>query len=367
MAATTYSNFGADTEATEVATAFESSIKDQTVLVTGVNLNGIGFSTSQAIVSTEAAATIYINNSQASKSPQCLIVTGRNPTKLSQCIDALKAEHPNVDYHSLQVDLSSQKSVRAAAGEMLSWTDVPKIDVIINSAGVMGIQQRTLSVDGIELHFATNHIGHFLLSCLLMPKLLKAAETNMKGATRIINVTSLSPTVSTMRWSDINFDKINKDLPEVEQPNYEWFKAWGYQEPENKAYVPLDGYDRSKVANLLFSVGLNNRLYDRGVLSVAVHPGVIQTELGRNFSAETKEVVGKLLEAGMFSIKTLGGGATSSLVAAFDPKLGTGRDNDPYLIDCQLSDKAQPLAVSNEEAEKLWKLSETLIGQEFAW
>jgi NAD(P)-dependent dehydrogenase (short-subunit alcohol dehydrogenase family) len=281
------------------------------------------------------------------------------------CIDALRAEYSNVDYRTLQVDLSSQQSVRTAANEVLSWADIPKIDVIINSAGVMGIQERTLSVDGIEMHFATNHIGHYLLSCLLMPKLLKAAETNPKGATRIINVTSLSPTVSKMRWSDINFDKINKDLPEVEQPNYGWFKAWRFKDPENQAYVPLDGYDRSKVANVLFSVALTMRLYDRGIVSMAVHPGVIHTELGRNFPDEMKEAVGELMKAGHFSMKTLGAGASTSLVAAFDPKLGEVRQ--PYLIDCQVSDKAHPLAVSSEEAERLWKLSEKLVGQEFGW
>ena len=279
-------------------------------------------------------------------------------------------------YRALQIDLSSQRSVRAAAAEVLAWSDVPTIDILVNSAGVMGIQERTLTEDGIEMHFATNHIGHWLLTCLIMPKLIKAAEGSSKGATRVVNVSSASPMVSGMRWSDINFDEKNKDLPETEQPPYEWFKVWGYENMEETAYIPLDGYNRSKVANVLFSIGANKRLYDKhGILSFAVHPGVIQTELGRNFATETLEAIGKMREKGIFSLKTLGAGASTSMVAALDPKLGEGvgemkdgsENRGVYLVDCQISDKADRRAVSSEEAEKLWQLSEQLVGQSCAF
>src|SRR6202012_5337379 len=116
----------------------------------------------------------------------------------------------------------------------------------------MGGQELTLTDDGIEMHFATNHIGHWLLSTLIMPKLIEAAKNNPKGATRVANVSSGSPMVSGMRWSDMNFQKTNEDLPAAEQPNYGFFKAWGYTDMEKKPYIPLDGYNRSKVANVLF-------------------------------------------------------------------------------------------------------------------
>lgn len=127
-----------------------------------------------------------------------------------------------MNYRPLILDLSSQKAVRAAASELLSWSDVPTIDIIVNSAGIMCLPERTLSEDGVEMQFATNHVGHFLFTCLIMPKLIKASEANSaRGATRIVNVTSLSPTWSRMRWSDTNFDKKNKDIPEEERPDYQ--------------------------------------------------------------------------------------------------------------------------------------------------
>lgn len=304
------------------------------------------------------------------------MIGGRNQSKVDKCIAALKAEYPEVTYHAFLVDLSSQKSISDAASEFLARSDIPVIDIIVNSAGVMAIPERTLSPDGIEMHFATNHIGHWLLTCLLTPKLIKASENSARGATRIINVSSLSPTVATIRWSDVNFDKKNKDLPEAEQPPYGMLKAWGYQTPEEKAYVPLDGYNRSKTANVLFGIGANKRLFDKyGILSMAVHPGIIHTELGRDFPQEILDAVEKLFATGSYSRKSLGAGASTSLVAALDPKLADGvgqtKNNSEnwgaYMLDCQISDKCNPLAVSSTEAEKLWELSERLTAKKFAW
>lgn len=126
---------------------------------------------------------------------------------------------------------------------VLSWDDVPTINILVNNAAVMNIPDRTLSEDGIEIQFATNHIGHFLFTCLIMPKLLKAGEGSLKGATRVINVTSLSPALASMRWIDINFEKVNKDLPEAEQPPYDMHRLWGTISPEEKSYLPLEGYN----------------------------------------------------------------------------------------------------------------------------
>jgi len=280
-----------------------------------------------------------------------------------------------VKYRALKLDLSSQKAVREAAAELLSWNDVPTIDILVNNAAVMNIPERTLNEDGLELQFATNHVGHFLFTSLIMPKLLKASEGNLKGVTRVINVSSLSPVVTGMRWSDLNFEKRNKDLPEVEQPPYAMHKAWGAIDPEEKSYLPLEGYNQSKVANVLFGIALNRRLYESyGILSFAVHPGVIETELVRYAAPETVAAIQKMKNAGAFSIKTLGAGAATTLVAAVDPKLGRpeavkdGKENyGAYLIDCQISDRADARAVSSDEAEKLWSLSEQLVKEKFGW
>lgn len=281
-----------------------------------------------------------------------------------------------MNYRALKLDLSNQKAVREAAAELLSWKDVPTIDILVNNAAVMNIPERVLSEDGIEIQFATNHIGHFLFTCLIMPKLLKAAEGRPKGATRVINVTSGSPTVAGMRWSDINFDKINKDLPEAEQPPYDVHRRWGVINPEEKSYLPLEGYNQSKVANVLFGIAANERLYDKyGILSLAVHPGVIRTELSRYAAPETVAAIEEMIKGGAFHLKTLGAGAATTLIAATDPRLGLskpeskdGKENyGTFLMDCQISDKARAGAVSSDEAEKLWKLSEELVKEKFAW
>ncbi|KAB8227301.1 NAD(P)-binding protein [Aspergillus alliaceus] len=303
MATTTYPKFNENTEALDVAGAFASEIRGKTIMVTGVNRGGTGLSTTQAF------------------------------------------EFPKVNYRGLQVDFPNLESVRNAAYEIMSWADVPTINIVINSAGIMGIQERTLSQDGIELHCATNHLGHWLLTCLIMPKLIKAAESNPTGATRVVNVSSASVQASGMRWSDMNFERRNKDLPAEEEPNYE------------SLYVPLDGYNRSKGANVLFGIAANKRLFDKhGMLTLSLHPGVIDTELGRNMSLKDLE-------------------AFADLVAALDPKLaqGVGKSKNgsenwgSYLDSCQISGKAHPLAISSEEAEKLWDVSERLVGQTFAW
>lgn len=316
----------------------------------------------------------WLTRSQASQSPEHLIVTGRNPAKLQECVDALKAKYPDVDCRTLRMDLSSQKDVRAAAAEFLSWTGVPKLNILINSAGVGQLRERTLSEDGIEMHLATNHLGHFLFTNLVLPKLVKASEAGPKGATRVVNVSAGSVFHTGMRFSDMFFEKKNKDLPDEERPDEEVFAMWGYSDIGEKTYLALDGYNRSKAANVLFGIGANRRWYDKhGIVSLAVHPGVIETELVRNFPAESLKAIGWKSDNRKYTLKTQGAGASTSLVAALDPKLGeglgqtvNGKENyGAMLEDCQITEKAHPLAVSSEHAERLWKVSEELVKQEF--
>ena len=294
-------------------------------------------------------------------------------SKLQESIDALKSQYPDVDYRPLEINLSSQKSVRAAAAELMSWSDVPTVNFVINSAGIMLLPKRIISEDGIELTLATNHIGHFLFTCLIMPKLIKAAEDN-KGPTRIVNVTSGSPRAVAIRWSDHNFEKTSKDLPEAERPPYALHKMWGSKDPENMSYIPLEAYNQSKVANVLFSIGANQKLFEKyGIVSLAVHPGVIKTELGRNAETSALEAIDSMVKNGAFTYKSLGAGSSTTLVAALDPKLGPGEQSHDkqnygtWLMDCQITTLACPLAESNAEAEKLWQVSEKLVGEKFSW
>lgn len=311
---------------------------------------------------------------QASQAPAYLIITGRTMSKLQKSIDALRAQFPGVDYRSLHIDLSNQHSVRTAAAELLSWTDIPTVDILVNSAGVSLFPEREMSVDGIELTFATNHIGHFLFTNSIMPKIIAAADKNPKGSTRVINVSSGSPMVARMRWSDMNFEQKSKDLPEAERPLPTIHKAWGVENTEDMSYIPLEAYNVSKVANILFGIGINKRLYDKhGILSLGLHPGVIETELGRNATPEVTARIKRLKDNGHYTTKSLGAGASTSLVAALDPELGVGETRNgkenygAFLADCQINEQAQPLAVSSLEAEKLWELSQDLVKQKFDW
>lgn len=359
MTSTTHPDFNASTEGLEVAKAFAHYVRGKTAIVTGVNPDGIGFTTAEAL---------------ASQSLARLIIAGRSPLKLQKSVDLLRAKFPAVDYRTLQIDLSSQASVRAAAAEVLSWPDVPGVDILVNSAGVMGVPERTLTEDGIEMHFATNHIGHWLFTNLIVPKLAAAAEGKPRGSVRVVNVSSGSSFIACSRFSDINFEKRNRDLPKHEQPPSEFMRMWGYEEVEDVSYIPIDGYNRSKVANVLFGIAANKRWYEqRGILTLAVHPGVIPTELIRDFPQKLLDAVAGMSSAGLFTYKTLGAGSATGLVAALDPKLGVGESRDgegenygAILVDCQISAGTHPLAVSSEEAEKLWDISEKLVEEAFS-
>ncbi|KAL6247515.1 hypothetical protein RBB50_005861 [Rhinocladiella similis] len=354
MTATTYTEFHKNTKALSVAAAFPEAVKGRTILITGVNKLGIGYTTAEAL---------------ASEGPRCLILAGRSPSKVQECIDALGSKYPNVDYRLLEVDLSSQASIKKAGSAVMSWSDVPTIDLVINNAGVMNIPQRTLSVDGIEMHFATNHLGHFLLTNLIMPKVISAAKTSSPGFVRIINVSSVGTMVSPLRVSDVNFTIPVKDLPESEKPNLAILKASRLPADDNLVYIPFAAYGQSKTSNVLFSVGLNDRLYDKyGILSLALHPGEMESELSRHTD---KEWLAKVVEARAEHgsvFKSLEAGASTTVVAALDPKLGRpGSDGKGYFLsDCQIG-SVQPYAVDEGISRKLWELSEGFVGEKFTW
>lgn len=297
-----------------------------------------------------------------------MILASRSPAKIQECIDALAAEYPDVNYHSLTLDLSIQKAVRAAASELMSWDEIEAIDILVNCAAVFGFgsTERTITEDGLELHFATNHIGHWLFTNLIMPKLIKAASKSPKGATRIINVSSGSPITAGIRWSDLNFEKMIKELPEDEQPSAFLHKMFGITITDETTYTFFEGYSQSKVANVLFGVGATARLYEKyGIASFALHPGVIQTELGRGATVAEREAI----NSQKIQYKTLSQGSSTTLVAALDPKvLGVLKEKEPlvFLADCQML-ALPPKSSSKENAERLWSLSEELVKEKFSW
>ncbi|TFK78017.1 NAD(P)-binding protein, partial [Polyporus arcularius HHB13444] len=214
------------------------------------------------------------------------------------------------------------------------------IDVLVNNAGIMATPYGK-TVDGIESQFGTNHIGHFLFTNLIIPKLLESKQG------RVVNVSSNGHRLSDIRWDDFNFQ-------------------------DGTTYNKWVAYGQSKTANILFSVELAQRLGSKGLKAFSLHPGTIMTNLGRsatNDDFEALQALDRALgnKAGFeeFKWKNLSQGTATHVVAAFDPKLD--EHNGAYLQDCQAApdEEMKPYAVDKNSAARLWKLSEQLVGQSF--
>ena len=221
------------------------------VLITGVSPESIGSSIALSI---------------ASQSPSLLLLASRTKSKLEEVLKNIRNAYPDVHIGIVSLDLMSQESVKAAAAEIATLTE--RLDLIINNAGLM-TQTRSTTKEGIEGQFGANHIGHFLFTNLLAPQLLAAAKSNPSGSTRVVNLTSLGHRISPVRFSDYNLT--GKEVPEDEKnpgPLPPMF-----QENAEDGYNGWVAYGQAKTANILFSIGLNERLKSKGVMSYAVHPG----------------------------------------------------------------------------------------------
>ncbi|MCJ1456320.1 hypothetical protein MMC28_006681 [Mycoblastus sanguinarius] len=345
-----HSEFGAHTAASTVAAAFPTSIKNKVILITGVANGGVGGATAKAL---------------AAYSPQLLVLAGRSSDKVNAVIADIAATHPTVECHFLPLDLSSQTSVRTAAKTIL---DLPHpLHLLINNAAVMNLPTRTFSPDGIEMQFATNHIGHFLLTNLLLPKLLSTAQSSAPNAVRMINLTSSAHTYSPIRFSDLDFSLPNDSLPQEEQYLAPALAELGLLVHDNH-YVPTAAYAQSKTANILFTIALNARLAERGIRSFSVHPGSIDSELQRHADQKVLEEARKRSGANVVR-KTLEQGASTTLVAALDPGLEVEEGGVGYLANCGFEQPAVWCrgVKGRKAAERLWGSSERLVGEQFGW
>lgn len=312
--------------ATQVAVDNAAHIAGKVVLTTGVSPGGTGATFVEAI---------------AAHNPSLIILAGRSASKVQATADKIASQHPKIQTRILILDLASQKQIRQAAAEVLTYRE-PAIDVLMNSAGMMAGPYRETE-EGLEAHFGSNHIGHFLFTNLIMPKVLAATSP------RIVNVTSDGHRASPIRFSDPNFSK-------------------------GKTYNQWRAYAQSKTANILFSKALAQKLGPRGLRAYSLHPGVIfgtslATGLTDEDFADLKAIDKELGEPGgeddfEWPLKTLDQGAATHVVAAFDPRVEGG--NGGYLLDGHLApEEMRPTVRNEEDVEKLWKLSEEFVGQKF--
>ena len=251
----------------------------------------------------------------------------------------IRAAAPDVEIEFVELDLFDLESVCRGADEIAER--FPSIDRLINNAGVMAFPTLTRTKEGLDLHLGTNHLGHFVLTARLIDNVLAAAPS------RIINLSSSGHRISPLRFDDPFF--------------------------QTGEYDKLAAYGQSKTANVLFSVALEARFGARGVHAVAVHPGLITTELGRYFTAEEIEILTEQM-TGEVQMKSVEQGAATTVWAAVTPELGDR--GGVFCEDCQVAgiidDPSESewgvmrYALDPEAAERLWTLSEQWSGQEFS-
>ncbi|KAG4438296.1 hypothetical protein IFR05_006231 [Cadophora sp. M221] len=311
----------------EVVSAFKDRVQGKTVLITGPSMGGIGAQTALTI---------------STALPSHIVLTGRSLLKIQPIIKAINNAQPSVKTTFIPLDLASQSSVRNAAKEIDNL--VENIDIFICNAAIMACPYAK-SEDGIESQFATNHVGHFLLVNLLREKL-------GGSGTRVVVVGSSAHAHGEVRFEDWNFE-------------------------DGKKYNEWEAYGQSKTANMLFAKSLARKLEKSGGFAFSLNPGSIRSNLQvhmlTNESILTdgiaRAVASEAKEGRVFvrpPQKTLEQGCATTLIAALDPELETFSGD--YLNDGDISKvKVRDYATSLENQEKLWKLSEELVGEKFEW
>ncbi|KAG9444193.1 hypothetical protein H6P81_015533 [Aristolochia fimbriata] len=259
-----------------------------------------------------------------------VVMTARSMERGEQVKESLLKDNPTAKLHLMEMDLSSINSVISFARAFYQ-SNLP-LNILVNNAGVFGCPFE-LSVDGVELMFATNYLGPFLLTNLLLDKLKATVkETGMEG--RIVNVSSLAHRFALS--STMELEKLN--------------------DPSN--YQRYDAYVRTKLANLLHAYELTKRFKEEGcnVTINSLHPGVIPTNISRNNNLFDSIVM--FLMRPIF--KNVAQGASPICYIALHPKLN-GISGKYFTTDCK---EIAPSKYATDEhlSKRLWNFSQELIG-----
>lgn len=283
--------------------AGQVSLKGKTAIVTGAN-GGIGKETAKQLAK-------------------------RGARVILACRDVAKAEAArneindwvgdNCEVVVKRIDLSSLRSVREFAEDVIK--NESRVDLLVNNAGVIAsVRQET--EDGFEIHFAVNHLGHFLLTYLLLPKL------ELCRPSRVVTVSSVAHSFYNVDFNDL-------------QTRRRWnvFKAYG----------------RSKTANILFTTHLASLLKDRGITSYSLHPGLVRTDLGRELEGTVSSRCFRALW-GCFRVRLLTPeeGARTSVYCCLEPSIVSR--SGQYYSDCK-EKPPRSFACDASAAEHLWTVS----------
>ncbi len=278
----------------------------KTCIVTGAN-SGIGKQTALALAGMGAH----------------VVMVARNRERGEAALGDVKRASGSEKVDLLLADLSSQASIRQLAAEILA--KYPAIDVLVNNAGAMHTS-RSVTVDGIETTWATNHLNYFLLTHLLLDRIKASAPA------RIVNVSSRAHGRSTINFDDLQFER---------------------------GYSIMRCYGQSKLANVLFTYELARRLEGTGVTANCLHPGVVRTGFGKNSSGPLGTIVsGGARVAGLFFIGPAKGAETSIYLASSPAVEGV---SGKYF---SRSKEAPSAAESHDReiARRLWDVSERMCG-----
>lgn len=286
----------------------------KTAIITGCN-SGIGKITAKEFYRIGARVIMACRDIQ------------RAEVAMQEIKDEVKDEQGVGEMVVKRLDLNSLKSVRECANEILSTEQ--SIHLLVNNAGIMMCPYGKTE-DGFETQIGVNHLGHFLFTCLLLPRIITSAPA------RIINLSSVAHEKAVIKFSDINWEK--------------------------RPYSAFGAYASSKLANVLFTKELAKRLEGKGVTTYAVHPGIVKTELGRHMDEvyfKGARVLARFVT--YFMMKTPEEGAQTTLHCALDEN--AGKETGLYYSDCKVIEPSA-LAKDMDGAKRLWEESEKLVGLE---
>jgi len=287
-------------------------LDDKVVVITGCN-TGIG----------------KITAHELSKRGAKVVMLCRNVEKAEAAAEEIRKDTGSVVV-VMKCDLSSLESVRTCAAKLIE--DEDKIDMLVNNAGVMMTPETPRTTEGFEMQIGTNHLGHFLLTELLLPKLRKSAASGFNA--RIVIVSSLAHERGIIRFDDINW--------------------------KNGSYSPIAAYQQSKLANVMHASALARRLENTGITVYSLHPGVIATELIRHMEERYGMLFRCVIPLFNWVIKTPFHGAQTTLYCCLEEKLSAV--SGLYYSDCAEKALRNRFATSKDDQEKLWALSEELVG-----
>lgn len=325
------SRFGPKTTAKQIvdATVGPESLVGKTAIITGAN-SGIGLEAAKSLVYAGCNVVMAVRDKAKGEAAIAdYIVQEVGPSKYSIDTEIAKSR-----IRVEECDLNSLASVKAFA-DRVKGQEGMNIDYLINNAGIMATPSLEFTEDGLEKQIGVNHFAHAYLTGELYNKI-----TSQSTPSRIINVASTAHFFGNMDYNDINYEK-------------------------GRMYTPWGSYGQSKLANILYTKGLVQKLKSDGfsekVSAVSLHPGVIRTNLWRETPLKIP-FIGKLSSAIGFMDKTIPQGASTTLWCALSDRVTTPQYQGAWCSDC-ISAKPSDEACAQENIDKLMKVTEETLAE----